>query len=205
METVDVGPEVARLRCQFADRITTLDEPAWTSASWCEGWQVRDVLAHLVQNAERTYASLTVDLLRGAFRPDASMSKAAKRLRDVPVPALADRLRAAADRRFHLPGSPDAMGLVDILVHSADAFRPLDVDVAAPPPDAVAALGALLKTGKVVVHATPQQGRRLVATDIDWSDGSGPEVTGAALDLLSFVANRRQVLPRLDGPGLAGL
>ena len=55
------------------------------------------------------------------------------------------------------------------------------------------------------MHAVPQRGRRLVATDLDWSRGSGPEVEGKSLDLLLFVANRRQVLPCLEGPGVAGL
>lgn len=31
---------------------------------------MRDVLAHLVRGAEMTYASLTLDVLRGGFRPD---------------------------------------------------------------------------------------------------------------------------------------
>jgi hypothetical protein len=97
------------------------------------------------------------------------------------------------------------MGLADVLVHSADAFRPLGLDVEVAPADVVPALDALWTSGRVVVHAVPQRGRRLVATDLDWSRGSGPEVTGKSLDLLLLVANRRQVLPCLEGPGLAGL
>ena len=55
-----------------------------------------------------------------------------------------------------------------------------------------------------MVHVAPQQGRRLVATDAPWARGSGPEVRGRCIDLLLFVANRRQVLPSLEGEGLAG-
>ena len=166
---------------------------------------MRDVLAHLVQNAERTYASLTLDLLRGGFGPDRSMRMAALRLGHVPVPELADRLSASADRHFHLVGSTEGMGLADVLVHSADVLRPLGQDVEAPPADAGPALDALWRAGRMVVHAVPHEGRRLVATDLEWSRGSGPEVRGRALDLLMLVANRRQVLPELDGPGLAGI
>lgn len=205
MEAEEIRQEKARLRRQFADRIASLDEAAWDAASWCAGWRVRDVLAHLVKGAEMTYGSLTLDLLRGGFRPDRSVGKAAKRLGDEPVPVLADRLRRAADRQFHLVGTADAMGLVDVLVHSADALRPLGLDVDAPPADAVPALDALWKAGRMIVHATPQQGRHLVATDVDWSRGSGPEVRGKGIDLLLLVANRRQVLADLEGPGLAGL
>jgi uncharacterized protein (TIGR03083 family) len=166
---------------------------------------VRDVLAHLVKGAEMTYGSLSVDLLRGGFRPDRSVRNAAKRLGDEPVPVLADRLRRAADRQFHLVGTAEAMGLVDVLVHSADALRPVGFEVDAPPADAAPALDALWSAGRLIVHATPQRGRRLVATDLDWSRGSGPEVRGKAIDLLLLVANRPQVLADLDGPGVTGL
>jgi uncharacterized protein (TIGR03083 family) len=205
VEAEEVRQETARLRFQFADRIAALDEAAWNTASWCEGWRVRDVLAHLVRNAEMTHGSLGLDLLRGGFRPDRSMSKAARRLHAVPVPELADRLRAAAPRRFHLVGSTEGMGIADVLVHTADAFRPVGLDVEAPAADAGPALDALWTRGRVVVHAVPHRDRRLVATDLDWSRGDGPEVRGNGIDLLLLVANRRQVLPRLEGPGLSGL
>lgn len=205
METVEIPREVVRLRRQFADRIESLDETAWNSASWCRGWRVRDVLAHLVSGAEATPLSMTRDLLRGGLRPDRAVSGAAKRLGDVPVSELAARLRAAAEGGFRPPGFPAAMGLGDVLVHSADAFRPIGLDVDAPPADAAPVLDAYWRRGRMVVHAAPQEGRCLVATDLDWTKGSGPEVRGKAIDLMLLVANRRQVLPCLEGPGLAGL
>jgi hypothetical protein len=43
-----------------------------------------------------------------------------------------------------------------------------------------------------------------MATDLDWSRRKGPEVKGRAMDLLLLLANRLQVLGRLEGPRLAG-
>jgi uncharacterized protein (TIGR03083 family) len=200
-----VRQEVARLRHQLADRIEALDETAWDAPSWCEGWRVREVLAHLVRNAEATPLSQTGDLLRGGFRPDYSVSKAARRLGDVPISELADRLRKAADERLRSGGSSKAFGMGDVLVHSADAFRPLGLDVDASPAVAASVLEAYWRKARIVVHAAPHRGRRLVATDLDWVRGSGPEVRGRIIDLVLLVANRRQVLPCLEGPGLAGL
>lgn len=205
VETVDVKHEVARLRCQFADQIEAIDETAWNSASWCKGWQVRDVLAHLVRNAENTTISLMGDLVRGGMRPDRAVSQAAKRLGGVPVRELADRLRAAAERHLHQPGSQGGMALGDVLVHSADVFRPLGLDVDAPPADAAPVLDAYWRTARIVFHVAPPRHRHLVATDLDWSRGNGPEIRGKAIDLVLLVANRRQVLPSLKGPGLEGL
>jgi uncharacterized protein (TIGR03083 family) len=181
-----------------------LDESAWHAPSWCEGWRVRDVLAHLVWGAEATYMSMTRDILRGPLRPDEAVARAAKRLAEVPVPELADRLRAAQGG-IRLPGFPVAIGLGDVLVHSADAFRPLGMRVNAPPADAVSVLDAYWQRGRTIFHAAPQRGRRLVATDIEWQRGNGPEVRGKAIDLLMLVANRRQVLSCLEGPGLSGV
>jgi uncharacterized protein (TIGR03083 family) len=205
VETADVRQEIARLRRQFANRIEALDEAAWNSASWCSGWRVRDVLAHLVRNAEGTSMSLAQDLLRGGLRPDRAVSRAAKRLSGVPVPQLAQRLRANAEGGVRLLGSPEALGLGDVLVHSADAFRPLGMDEDASAVDPTPALDAFWRMGRVIVHSAPHRGRRLIATDVDWNRGSGPEVRGKAMDLLLLVTNRRQVLPCLEGPGLHGL
>lgn len=129
---------------------------------------------------------------------------AAKRLAEVPVPGLAGRLRAAQGG-IRVPGFPIAIGLGDVLVHTADAFRPLGMGVDAPPADAIPVLDAYWQKGRTIFHAAPHRGRRLVATDIEWKRGSGPEVRGKAIDLLLLVANRRQVLSCLEGPGLAGV
>jgi uncharacterized protein (TIGR03083 family) len=205
VDTVDVSQEIARLRCEFADRVEPLGETAWNTESWCTGWRVRDVLAHLVRGAEMTPLSLTRLILRGGVRPDRAVRDAATQLAEVPVAELADRLRAASRGGFRPPGFPEAIGLGDVLVHSADAFRPLGLDVSAPPADAATVLDAYWHRGRMIVHAQPQKGRRLTATDLDWTKGTGPEVRGKAIDLVLLAANRHQVLPRLEGPGLAGL
>jgi uncharacterized protein (TIGR03083 family) len=204
MEDVDVRRESARLRRRFADQIETLDEKAWNAPSWCAGWRVRDVLAHLVWAAEGNVFSMTRDIVCGGFRADHVVDKAAKRLGEVSVPELAHRLRTA-DCGIRLPGFPEAIGLGDVLVHSADAFRPLGLEVDAPPGDAGTVLDAYWRRGRMIVHASPHRDRRLVATGFDWARGEGPEVRGRAIDPALLVANRRQVLPNLEGPGLAAL
>jgi hypothetical protein len=49
------------------------------------------------------------------------------------------------------------------------------------------------------------RGVRLVATDLDWSHGRGPEVRGNGEALLMAMAGRRAALDDLDGPGKAKL
>ena len=45
------------------------------------------------------------------------------------------------------------------------------------------------------------RGLRLVATDIDWSHGGGPEVRGPGEALLMAMAGRGDALKDLSGPG----
>jgi hypothetical protein len=49
------------------------------------------------------------------------------------------------------------------------------------------------------------RGVRLVATDLDWGHGKGPEVRGSGEALLMAMAGRRAALDDLDGPGKAKL
>jgi hypothetical protein len=46
---------------------------------------------------------------------------------------------------------------------------------------------------------------RLVATDLDWVYGKGPEVRGSGEALLMVMAGRRAALVDLDGAGKAKL
>jgi hypothetical protein len=49
------------------------------------------------------------------------------------------------------------------------------------------------------------RGLRLVATDVDWQHGAGPEVTGPGEALRMALAGRPAALADLTGPGLAVL
>ena len=46
------------------------------------------------------------------------------------------------------------------------------------------------------------RGVRLAPTDLDWSHGSGPEVTGPAEAVLMAITGRASALGELGGPGL---
>ena len=197
--------ELRRLRLELADQIESLPPQWWDAESWCQGWRVRDVLGHLVHLAEATNASMLALQLRSFGSPDRTLDREARRLGNEPVPALAARLRAAAGGRFHVVGSPAVVALGEVLVHGADALRPAGADLEASPPQVVPILDAYRRLGRLAFHAAPSRGRRLVATDADWVRGHGAEVKGRAIDLLLLMANRRQVVARLEGPGIEGL
>jgi len=201
---VDIEGEVRRLRLEIALEIGALSPDRWDIPSWCTGWRVRDVLGHLVQNAEATALSIFWQIIRNPLRPDRTVDRLARTLGSRPVPELVERLRAA-EGHYHIPGVPSEVGLGDLLVHSADALRPAGIMLEPPLADVLVVLDSYKKWGRRVVHAAPHRGVSLAATDTEWHTGTGPEVRGKAIDLLLLVANRRQVIDRLEGPGLVRL
>jgi hypothetical protein len=48
-------------------------------------------------------------------------------------------------------------------------------------------------------------GLRLVATDVDWSSGDGPRITGSGEAILLAASGRPVALDELDGEGLTTL
>lgn len=201
---VDPQAEVRRLRLEFAQELAVLSSEQWDTQSWCAGWRIRDVLGHLVHTAEATLPSMIWQIIRNGAAPDRAIQRIARTLGDRPVPELIERLRTAPGT-FQIPGIPPQVGLGDLIVHSADALRPVGIMLKPPMADVLAVLEAYKKWGRRVVHAVPHRNVSLVATDTDWRIGEGPEVRGNAIDLLLLVANRRQVIDRLNGPGLPQL
>ena len=197
----EVKAAMRHARCELADRIEALPPEQWDAESWCTGWRIRDVLGHLVWLAEASTISIWVFVpIRGAGNADRALDRIARRVGEEPVPELTDRLRAAATRGASI------RGLGDVLVHAADTLRPSGQELEVSPVEVVPILDVYKGLfGRLVCHATLGKGKRLVATDAEWAHGQGPEINGRAIDLLLLLANRRQVIPLLDGPGATGL
>jgi uncharacterized protein (TIGR03083 family) len=196
---------VAEYRCQFADAVETLGLQDLDAPSWCRGWRVRDVLAHLVHLAEASQVSMARDMVRNGMRPDTALARIARRLGDQPVPLLVERLRQSQGGRFHVVGFPPAVALGDVLVHGNDALRGVGLEFEVRPADVLPVLNTYRRVGGLAFHGRPHRNVRLVGTDIDWSLGNGPEVHGRVIDLLMLTANRVQVIPSLSGPGVSGI
>jgi len=208
---VDVWEAVAARRRALADWAGGLTDDQAEAPSWCEGWRVRDVLGHLVHLAEASQLSMARDLAtHGGLPVDRALARMARLVGDRPVAELADRLAAAADGRFHVPFTPAVVVVGELLVHGADMGWPgsgggaadAALDEAA---EAAAVLPVYWRVGGLAFHRPRLGGVTLVADDARWWAGNGPEVRGAAVDLVLLLANRRQVLPRLTGPGVARL
>ncbi len=203
----DVWPLVHAERHALIADLGALDDEQWRTPSWCEGWTVHDVAAHLVGNASAiSIPGLVVAIVRARFSFDRMNEQDAQReLGDGPAHTLR-RLREVADLTEAPPLVPLDVRLVEEVVHGEDVRRPLGLHRDYPAEAVVPALEHQVRT-KVAVGGGRERaaGVRLRATDADVVIGDGPEVTGPVVSLLLAVSGRSAARADLSGPGLPQL
>ena len=96
------------------------------------------------------------------------------------------------------------VGLTEAVVHHQDMRRPLGFPRAIPEERLRVALGVIAnRPGTGTGGTRRRRGVTLTATDIDWSIGSGTEVSGPGEAILMALAGRRDALDELSGDGKA--
>lgn len=191
---------VAEERLALCDQLDGLTDEQWDTPSLCEGWRVREVLAHLVTLQEIPTWKFMVGAfgMRGFHRKVDTFAKAYGE-RD---PAeLVESYRDLATSRMAPPVIGPIAPLTDIVVHSLDIQRPLELPATSSTAATLLALEALCGgfpgfTGKKLVGDL-----RFEATDLDWSLGEGPAVEGTSADLLLGVMGRAAAAQNLVGDG----
>lgn len=193
--------ELARAeRTDLLELLETLNPEQWETPSLCDDWTVREVVAHALSYEELSHADLAGRFVRGLFLFDRINAVGLDDYQDRSPDQLLALLRAHLTPQGLTANLGGAVGLTDALVHHQDIRRPLGLPREVP----AARLAPALKT---VLFAPPIRGIlrvrdvRLVATDLDWAFGRGPEVHGPAEALLMVAAGRRGVTGELTGPG----
>ena len=112
-----------------------------------------------------------------------------------------------ADSRRRTLGVTEVEPLTDVMVHSQDIALPLGRRLDMPPDAAAASASRTLSMRWPPPQPTVRIARRfeLVATDVDWSAGAGPRVTGPMSALLLICTGRTAALPQLSGEGVQEL
>ena len=100
---------------------------------------------------------------------------------------------------------PASEGVVDHVIHHIDITRPLGRPTTTSPAARRAALDKIVTLGGFVRAKARARGLRFAATDLDWSWGTGPLVSGVAEDLLLALSGRPVGLDALSGDGLPTL
>lgn len=201
-------PEYRRLHdeenADFAAFLRELDPEDWDEPSLCEGWNVRDVVGHILYGNELKLTTLPFKLARFGFSSDRSgahysRERAAGRSPQQLADDFANRDPWAGTCKVF----PPKLTLLDRLVHHQDIRRALDRPRDIPTERIVACLDATPKLGSVFGAKKRTKGLHLRATDVDWSWGSGPVVEGPGEALVMAMLGRAQALGDLTGDGVA--
>jgi len=191
----------------LAERLTALDDEQWNSPSLCAQWRIRDVLAHVTAGAEGAFGvgPIVRGMLRHGFKYNRWVA-ADGQVRGQQDPALVlEALRIAAANRKALPGDRPVRGLMHVLIHGQDMCRPLGITRDLPKAHVVPVADYIKNDVHLFGAKRRIAGLKLTATDMDWSDGNGPEVTGPAEALVMMMAGRLVALDDLSGEGMAAL
>lgn len=200
MHPMDVMAMAKAERADLADFLESLQPDQWDSPSLCQGWRVRDVAGHVVSFEERSWGGVVSLAAKAGFRPNRVNDMARAEYARMAPQELAEFLRAhlTPHRATALFGG--RVGLTDAMIHHQDMRRPLGIARQIP-------FERLRCVLPFAVTAPPLRGFwhgrnvRLVATDVDWSWGRGPEARGPAEAVLMVLAGRRGAAQDLTGPG----
>ncbi|PTR32292.1 uncharacterized protein (TIGR03083 family) [Rhodococcus sp. OK519] len=191
-------------RAQLAVLLRSLTPSQWQTPSLCAGWTVRDVVAHMLSYEELSPTGLARRFARGRLRFNGANAIGLDDFGDHGPQQLIDRL----DRSLEPRGLPTAFGgriaLVDGMIHQQDIRRPLGIARDIPARRLIPALD-FARYAPPIGAIRRVRGLRLVATDVDWASGTGPEIRGSGEALLMSMAGRPGVLDELEGSGLATL
>jgi uncharacterized protein (TIGR03083 family) len=185
---------IAAQRRSLADLLESLSPEEWEAPSLCAGWRVRDVAAHVAMAPQvPSLASMLADGVRarGSFHRlnhDVAVRHAAR-----PTAHLVAELREHADSR-RLPVVTNYRNILfDVLVHVQDIAVPLGRRQPMPLDAARAGAERVWSMGWPFWARRRLRGVRLVATDVDWSVGTGTEVRRPIEGLLLLLTGRTAV------------
>jgi uncharacterized protein (TIGR03083 family) len=191
-------------RSAVADMLEKLTPDQWATPSLCGTWTVKLTAAHILAGAEQTVPAFLAGMATSGFRFNVLMRRNASRLAKLEPGEIITRIRARTTTTNRPPRKVMTM-LGEIVVHGEDIRYPLGM-YAAIPAQATDACLEMYKTGIFPVGGKKRvRGLRLVATDSDWSYGSGPEVTGPGMSILLAMAGRAVGTDGLSGEGLTVL
>lgn len=196
-------PDYARLTAEerraTREMLAELTPEQWTAPTLCGGWTVRDVAGHLASADDMSLGRFLATLLASGFSPDKANQAFVDRWT---VRSTDDIIRAVGNPKLKgLFKLAPAGALTEAFIHGQDIRRPLGLRWEHSEECRRAALIATCTTPTGTGSKKRVKGLRIQATDVDWSHGEGPEVTGPAEALIMAANGRPAAFADLSGEG----
>ncbi|WP_280471395.1 maleylpyruvate isomerase family mycothiol-dependent enzyme [Nocardia cyriacigeorgica] len=200
MTEADVRAVVAEQRRYLTEVLGGLDEAGWDSPTLCEGWRVREVVAHITMPYRLSLPGFVLGMIkaRGDFNRMSDRSARA----DAAELTSSQLLTCLHDNVNH-PWKPPGGGFVGALSH--DVIHGLDITVSLGlddvlPEHRLRPVLESVRPKQVKYFGVDLTGVQLRADDLDWTFGTGTPLTGRAQDLLLVLSGRTLPAGHLRGP-----
>jgi len=204
MSKPDLMPLAEEERADLLALLQELTPAQWDAPSLCDEWRVRDVATHVVSYDELSKAATVATFLRGGLRTGRVNDVALARYSDLDPDGILDLVARNQHPRGLPSGFKGGIAPTDGTIHHQDIRRALGLSRTIPAHRLVPVLTFSLGAPTLPSKGNAK-GLRLVATDVDWTAGDGPQVTGPGEALLMAAAGRIQALGDLRGDGLPTL
>lgn len=191
-------------RAALAEDLSGLDPEQWRHGTLCGGWDVEEVVAHLVAGASLNQWQWMRSIVGARFRPDVHNDRRLAEHRGSTPAETLDRFRAVVASTTAPSGHTPAY-LGEVVVHAQDIRRPLGL-TRTPSIEALTPVADFFARRDFTVDSrTRTAGLQLRADDGPFAVGTGPLVSGSTLALVMSMAGRAVYLDELDGPGVPTL
>lgn len=175
---------------RLADLLEGGPAESWDAPSLCEGWQVRNVVAHVTMPARLTADRFGAEMAAAGGDFSVLSNNVADRDGKLPIARLLADLHAPVLHAWEPPGGGAPGALSHAVIHSLDVTLALGLPPVAPPQAVLNVLGQLTDANGDV-FGVRLTGLRLEADDADWSWGYGEVLRGGAGQLVALVSGRR--------------
>ncbi|GGP91743.1 maleylpyruvate isomerase family mycothiol-dependent enzyme [Streptosporangium pseudovulgare] len=195
----DLRKAVVAERGEQAELLAALSPEQWDAPTLCEGWRVREVVAHTTMPFRASLGRTLLELVKARGDVNRMADRCARRdAAELPPERLLASLRDNVAHPWTPPGGGVGGALSHDVIHGLDITVGLGLDRRVPP-ERVAMVLAGMRPKNIAFFGTDLTGVRLQATDIDWGHGTGTPLRGLAQDLLLVVCGRRLPPGRLTG------
>ena len=174
----------------LADLLGRVPEGAWDADSLCEGWRVREVVAHMTVPVRYDQAAFMAELEECGFDFTTLSNKVAARDGALPTEQLVAELRDKTMHNWEPPGGGPEGALTHLVIHSLDVTVPLGEPPASSDQARRTVLDLLTKGGAHTHFGIERIDDSLEATDMDWRFGSGTPRRASSTDILLGLTGR---------------
>jgi len=200
----DLMPMVHAERRSLADFLDTIPPEQWSAATWCDQWNVQQLVGHLTAAGNITAPHFFTGLIKSGFSFDKFVNGDLQQYAQGSPADVRARYDKIIDSNRTPPG-PAYVALGEVMCHGEDIRRALGSQGEHPAEHLVTLAELYKKTGPPLRAKKRLAGLSMQATDVEWSTGEGPEVRGPCMSLILAMVGRSGALADCEGDGVETL